>query len=216
MGFFLGFRQLKITNRFKSGLNNLKKKYSIPNLKTTSKFENLAPVVLYEHNNRAHVAAVRAIAFLQGLFWINYGHLAYTKLGKKDEETGEVWLYEEWKRSLAFGSSIFIGAVFGGCLILYSKRCIFKATLFPKDNLVKIESDCWPLRDRVEYFNSSKLVTQVSIQDIKSCHKSTPNNKFLLRSADKQKMFILDSRGQFGNPNLFDSLFYEPKFSPQS
>ncbi|KAJ9074167.1 hypothetical protein DSO57_1009245 [Entomophthora muscae] len=177
--------------------------------KTLQRLSGVEALEFYHYSNSSHVFMVRVMAILQGLFWLNFGQLAYTKLGKYNEDTGKSELLEHWKRALAAGLTVILAAGIGTGLFAYTKKLPFRVTLLGKSSKLKVETDRWPLKNKVELYDVDTIAAKERLipgDKVESFKK----NKFFFRDLKGGDSFMLELNGKFNEVEYFNHLFHKP------
>ncbi|KAI9297006.1 hypothetical protein K502DRAFT_323509 [Neoconidiobolus thromboides FSU 785] len=166
---------------------------------------------MYSNNNKTHVLSLRIFSVFQILFWVNFGQLAYTKLGKVDEETNQPKLYESWKRGLALFLAMGLGSAISATIWFYSSKCVSRITLLKGGKSMNLEVYKFPLTTKqiklpVEQLACSKRFTDGLAQ------LPTPNSekRFYLRDLESRLSYVIDLRAKFSSPQILDHLLYKP------
>lgn len=176
--------------------------------KVKEEIRQIETLELYYKNNSRHLFIVRLMAILQGFFWLNLGHLTYSRLGEYNEETGTPELYSYPKRVLGLGVTLLMALCTGLGMFAYAKRMPSHISLLGKSSKLRIETDYWPLSNKVELLDLHSVGARNRL--VPGDSELYKRNIFYLCDLKRKKFYMLDLKGKFSNLEILNSLFYKP------
>ncbi|OZJ03010.1 hypothetical protein BZG36_03970 [Bifiguratus adelaidae] len=153
-------------------------------------------------------------AGVQILFWGNLGSLAYVSYAEKKKdgaEDAQPTLASKPKRMAVAGALIGVGTMIAGAMCIYPWRYVRRITLLRGGNSLRLQTYGWGKNSTRELpvdtvYAKQKIYTGIGPKGTDALGSSA--SQLYLRIQSERLAYILDRKGKYLDPRVFDGVFY--------
>ncbi|KAL1917777.1 uncharacterized protein VTP21DRAFT_3611 [Calcarisporiella thermophila] len=184
----------------------------VKNLKTTLAQRD---VLFYEAPQSSHriITILYLSAGVQLVFWGNISNLMYLTYGeKKSDEGNEASLAPKSKR-LAISLGLFtIGLLVSGVMCAYPWRYVSKLTLLKGGKNIRVQTASWYPRFSRDYHIDDLMCKQKLFtgRGERGTETLSSSSHIFINAKNEKLAYVLDRRGTFSEPRIFDALLHKP------